>query len=182
MTRNEVNINTFTVIYSSGSQSTLRNGILNLWGLEPTDPNRARNQAVSLWFFQLHSPHSKALKKWTTFEFSTVLHRCFVVWWFVCSGFCYCFQVYCLWSLSWFELGTFICLTLLFSFFNFLLCTGVINSVVIVPSGQQRDSAIHTPVCIHTHMYIPTHMCPFSPQFPCHPGCHVTLGRVPCAG
>ena len=46
MTRNEVNINTFTVIYSSGSQSTLRNVILNLWGLEPTDPNRARNQAV----------------------------------------------------------------------------------------------------------------------------------------
>ena len=26
-----------------------------------------------------------------------------------------------------------------------------------------------------------TYMCPFSPKLPSHPGCHVTLSRVPCA-
>ena len=47
----------------------------------------------------------------------------------------------------------------------------LINSVVIVSGGQQRDSAIH----VSMYKY------PFSPKFPYHPGCHITLSRVPCA-
>ena len=37
-----------------------------------------------------------------------------------------------------------------------------------VSGGQKRDSAIY----IHTY--------PFSPKLPSHPGCHITLSRVPC--
>ena len=51
-------------------------------------------------------------------------------------------------------------------FFTFI----AINSVVIVSGGQQRDSAIHI-----------IYMYPFCPTLPSHPGCHVTLSRVPCA-
>ena len=43
-----------------------------------------------------------------------------------------------------------------------------INNVVIVSGEQRRDSAIHIHVSI-------------LPQAPSHPGCHVTLCRVPCA-
>ena len=52
---------------------------------------------------------------------------------------------------------------------NFLFCIGVqpVNNVVMVSGEQRRDSAIHTHVCI-------------LPQLPSHPGCHVTLSRVPC--
>ena len=42
------------------------------------------------------------------------------------------------------------------------------NSVVIVSGEQQRDSAIHIHVSI-------------LPQTPSHPGCHITLSKVPCA-
>ena len=42
------------------------------------------------------------------------------------------------------------------------------NSVLIVSGEQRRDSAIHIHVCI-------------LPQTPSHPGCHITLSRVPCA-
>ena len=42
----------------------------------------------------------------------------------------------------------------------------MINSVVIVSDGQHSDSVIHTHVSI---------------KLPSHPGCHVTLSRVPCA-
>ena len=53
---------------------------------------------------------------------------------------------------------------------NFLFNIEVqqINNVVIVSSGQQRDPAI---VCMY----------PFSLKLPSHPGCHITLRRVPCA-
>ena len=55
-------------------------------------------------------------------------------------------------------------------FLNFLFCIGVylINNVVIVPGGQQRDSAIH----IHASILSKT---------PSHPGYHITQSRVPCA-
>ena len=39
---------------------------------------------------------------------------------------------------------------------------------MIVSGGQQGDSATHTHVSI-------------LPQFPSHPGCHITLSRVPGA-
>ena len=42
------------------------------------------------------------------------------------------------------------------------------SNIVIVSDEQQRDSAI----CIHV---------PFSSKLPSHPGCHITLSRVPCA-
>ena len=53
---------------------------------------------------------------------------------------------------------------------NFLFCTVIqlINYVVIVSGGQQRDSAIHIHVSI-------------LPQISSHPGFQVTLSRVPCA-
>ena len=59
-------------------------------------------------------------------------------------------------------------LTLFLCILNFLFCVGVelINSVVMVSGEQRMDSAIH----IHIH----------SPSLS-HPGCHVTLSRVPCA-
>ena len=52
--------------------------------------------------------------------------------------------------------------------FLFLFYTGVqmINTVVIVSSGQERDSAIHIHVSI-------------LPQTPPHAGCHIILSRVP---
>ena len=40
---------------------------------------------------------------------------------------------------------------------------------VIASGEQQRDSAIH--ICV----------CPFSSIPHCHPGCHITLSRAPCA-
>ena len=55
---------------------------------------------------------------------------------------------------------------------NSLLYTGeqLINSVVPVSGGQQRDSAIYI------------YMYPFFPKRPSpHPRCHITLTRVPCA-
>ena len=47
---------------------------------------------------------------------------------------------------------------------NFLFCIGVqlINNAVIISGGEQKDSAILS-------------------QAPPHPGCHITLRRVPCA-
>ena len=62
--------------------------------------------------------------------------------------------------------GGFVC------FFDFSFYIGVylINNVVIVSGGQQRDS-------IQPYMY----MYPFSPKLLSHPGCHITLSRVPCA-
>ena len=52
--------------------------------------------------------------------------------------------------------------------FLFLFYTGVqmINTVVIVSSGQERDSDIHIHVSI-------------LPQTPPHSGCHIILSRVP---
>ena len=54
---------------------------------------------------------------------------------------------------------------------NFLFYVGVqpINNVVMASGGQPRDSAKHI------------HVSPFLPKLHFHPGCHVTLGRVPCA-
>ena len=42
----------------------------------------------------------------------------------------------------------------------------LITNVVTDSGEQQRDSAIY--------------MYPFSPKLPSHPGCHITLSRVPC--
>ena len=44
----------------------------------------------------------------------------------------------------------------------------LINDVVAVSGRQGRDSAIHMHVS-------------FSPKLPSHPGCRITLSRVPCA-
>ena len=41
------------------------------------------------------------------------------------------------------------------------------NNAVIVPGGQQKDSAIYT--CIHS-----------PPNSPFHPGCRITWSRAPC--
>ena len=53
---------------------------------------------------------------------------------------------------------------------NFLFCIGVqlINNAVIISGGEQKDSAIYIHVSILS-------------QAPPHPGCHITLRRVPCA-
>ena len=55
-------------------------------------------------------------------------------------------------------------------FFSFLFCIVVqlMDNVVVVSGEQRRDSAIH----IHVS---------FSPKVPSHPGCHITLSRVPYA-
>ena len=64
-------------------------------------------------------------------------------------------------------------------FFYFVLkilfCIGIqlVNNVVIVSGGQQGNSAIHIQVYLSTY--------PLSPRLPSHPGCHITLSRVPCA-
>ena len=54
-------------------------------------------------------------------------------------------------------------------FKSFVFCIGVqlINNVVIVSGGQQRDSAIHI------------YMYSFSPKLSSHPGCHITVNKVP---
>ena len=60
--------------------------------------------------------------------------------------------------------------THLFIYFeSFLFHIGVqlINNVVILSGGQQRDSIIHTHV-------------PILPKLPSHPGFHMTLSRVLC--
>ena len=31
------------------------------------------------------------------------------------------------------------------------------------------------------HLLLLLYVCPFSPKHPFHPGCHITLNRVPCA-
>ena len=70
-------------------------------------------------------------------------------------------------------------LSLKFLYYYFLLFFNVlnktlfievkpINNVVIVSGGQQRDSAIHIHVSILPRLFS-------------HPGCHITLSRVPCA-
>ena len=51
--------------------------------------------------------------------------------------------------------------------FNFVLGVWPTNNVVIVSGEQQRDSATHIHVSI-------------LPKLPSHPGCHITLSRVPC--
>ena len=53
---------------------------------------------------------------------------------------------------------------------NFLFCIGIesINNAVVVSSKQQRDLIIHIHVSI-------------LPELLSHPGCHITLSRVPCA-
>ena len=58
----------------------------------------------------------------------------------------------------------------MFLFLNFLFYIQVelINNVVIVSGGQQRDSATHVHVAI-------------LPQTPLNPGYHIALNRVPCA-
>ena len=56
------------------------------------------------------------------------------------------------------------------SFFFFLIFYFILGySRLIVSGEQQRDSA----VSIYTF--------PFSPRLPSHPGCLITLNRVPCA-
>ena len=59
--------------------------------------------------------------------------------------------------------------TVRFFFFNFLFSIGIylINNVTV--SGAGRGA----------YLYIYTY--PFSPKFPSHPGCSITLSRVPCA-
>ena len=61
-------------------------------------------------------------------------------------------------------------LPLHFFFFHFQFCIGVFltNNAVIVSGGQPRDPAIHTYVSI-------------LPKLLSHPGCCITLSRVPCA-
>ena len=62
---------------------------------------------------------------------------------------------------------------LLVNFFSFLIfhfCVGIqpTDTVVIVQVNSEG-----------TQPYI--YMGPFSPRLPSHPGCHITLSRVPCA-
>ena len=55
-------------------------------------------------------------------------------------------------------------------FFYFLFCFWVQSINIAIVSGEwQRNSAIHTLVSIPP------------PKLPSHPGCHLTLSRVPCA-
>ena len=57
-----------------------------------------------------------------------------------------------------------------FFFFYFLFCIGVqlYTNVVIFLVSSKR-----TQLCIYTY--------PFFPKPPYHPGCHITLNRLPCA-
>ena len=63
-----------------------------------------------------------------------------------------------------------ICSEVFFFFFYFLVCIWLllINNIAIVWGEQQGDSATHRHVSILL-------------QAPWHPGCHITLSRVPCA-
>ena len=59
--------------------------------------------------------------------------------------------------------------SIFFSFWAFYFVLGYSWLTMLIVSGEQwRDSAIHT------HVSIP-------PQITSHPGCHITLSRVPCA-